>query len=163
VERHSIAIHPLSFFSTRFMVSRLLALVYIAQCLWAAHSRSPSQEDWDSLNRTVRGHLMDGVPFAQPCFNSWNSSDCMNIQNNYLEECEPYAIGKTERCLIFLLSVTRSSSSSAYIETQWETCQKSGEQCLLNYLDPHDITPTLPPNKCGLGSVANYFVSPLFF
>jgi len=61
--------------------------------------------------------------------------------------------------LIFLLSVARSSSPSAYIQTQWETCETSGEQCLLNYLDSHDIEPTLPPQKCQLGSIPDYFVS----
>lgn len=77
------------------MVLRLLALVYVAQCLWAAHSKSPSQGDWNNLNRTVGGRLKIGVPFAQPCFNSWNSPECMNIQDNYLDECNLYSIGQT--------------------------------------------------------------------
>ncbi|KAL9711397.1 hypothetical protein Ac2012v2_005943 [Leucoagaricus gongylophorus] len=122
------------------MVSRLFALVYTAQLFWTAYSKSPSEEDWKNLNNTVGGRLLVGVPFAQPCFNSWNSSECLSIQDNYLQE------------------LARSSSPSAYIQTQWETCQTSGEQCLLNYLDSHDIEPTLPPQKCQLGSIPDYFI-----
>lgn len=84
------------------MVSRLFALVYTAQLFWTAYSKSPSEEDWKNLNNTVGGRLLVGVPFAQPCFNSWNSSECLSIQDNYLQECDPYSFsGQTDTDISF--------------------------------------------------------------
>lgn len=46
-----------------------------------------STKDWDKLSRDVSGRLLAGTPFAEPCFSGhWNSSECMAIQNNYLDE-----------------------------------------------------------------------------
>ena len=52
----------------------------------------------------------------------------------------------------------RSQYFGAYVNTNWEACQATGSSCLLDYRDPTDITPVLPPNKCSLGSVPNYYV-----
>lgn len=131
------------------MISRLagaLILGHVAHALTRVQAQLiPNQsafgENWDGLARDLGDRLFKGVPFAQPCFlDSWNSSACLSIQNNYTDE------------------VTRANSPSAYIQTQWETCQASGQQCLLDYLSPHDVEPTLPPQKCGRGSVPSYFV-----
>ncbi|KXN87816.1 hypothetical protein AN958_08089 [Leucoagaricus sp. SymC.cos] len=99
-----------------------------------------STVDWQALGRKVGGRLLEGVPFAQPCFSNSSSSECLSVQNDYLNE------------------VVRSNSASAYIQTQWETCQTSGDQCLLNYIDTRDLSPTLPPHSCKRGSVPSYFV-----
>ena len=53
----------------------------------------------------------------------------------------------------------RSSAAGGYINTQWETCQVSGEQCLLNYENISDPSPVLRDGQCFLGSVPQYFVS----
>lgn len=52
----------------------------------------------------------------------------------------------------------RSQYFGAYVNTNWEACQATGSSCLLDYRDPTDITPVLPPNQCSLGSVPNYYI-----
>ncbi|KAF9451824.1 FAD-binding domain-containing protein [Macrolepiota fuliginosa MF-IS2] len=102
---------------------------------------SVSAKDWQQLGSDVGGRMFEGVPFAEPCFTGpWNSSECVSIRENYVDE------------------VTRTSEASAYIQTQWETCQVTGEQCLLNFLDPNDTQPTLAPRSCKQGSVPSYFI-----
>lgn len=61
---------------------------------------------------------------------------------------------------LHLLAETRTDNPGAYIETQWSACQATGEQCLLDSLNPHDPLPTLPPQECKRGSVPDYFVRP---
>ncbi|TFK34792.1 hypothetical protein BDQ12DRAFT_612887 [Crucibulum laeve] len=101
-------------------------------------SKSP---DWSALNRQVGGRLSTGAPYAQPCFSSsFSSSQCTTIQNDYTDE------------------VTRSHQRGAYIQTQWETCQATGEQCLLDYLAPNNSLPTSPPAQCRMGSIPQYFI-----
>lgn len=104
-------------------------------------SPSTAQGDWDALNSSTGGRLFNGVPFVQPCFfQSFNSSACMVVRTSYLDE------------------VSRSNIPSAYIQTQWETCQATGDQCLLDYSDTGNVNPTLPPNQCKAGSVPSYFI-----
>jgi hypothetical protein len=51
-------------------------------------TRSATQSDWDALNSSVDGRLFAGVPFARPCFESFNSSACEEVRNGYLDEGE---------------------------------------------------------------------------
>lgn len=53
-------------------------------------------------------------------------------------------------------SATRSNAPGAYINTQWETCQATQEQCLLDYLNPQDSSATA--GTCHMGSVSDYMV-----
>ncbi|KDQ50517.1 hypothetical protein JAAARDRAFT_199917 [Jaapia argillacea MUCL 33604] len=100
-----------------------------------------TQAQWQALYDAVEGRLYGATPFAQACFNGgFNSSACQNIQTNYLNE------------------TTRFDSFGGYINTQWETCQTTGQRCLLDYINPSNPTPALPPNQCSLGSVPNYYV-----
>ncbi|KAJ3571520.1 hypothetical protein NP233_g3700 [Leucocoprinus birnbaumii] len=141
-----ISAHPIAFMLSRstaaLALKRVIQLLVVMQTQVTLSGSSSVAPNWEPLFNAVSGRLFQGVPFAQPCFSgSWNSSACLTIQNNYTNE------------------VIRSQSSTAYIQTQWETCQATGEQCLLDYLDPHDVNPTLPPQKCSSGSVPSYFVN----
>ncbi|KAF8134776.1 FAD binding domain-containing protein [Mycena galopus ATCC 62051] len=110
---------------------------------WAIATSS----DWDALNAAVGGRLIKGVPFSSPCFSNLdgqaqppNPTVCDVVINGYDDE------------------LVRSNVSGAYMITQWETCQNSGQQCLLDYLDPENPSPS---QLCNSGSIPNYFVDVL--
>ncbi|KAF8625963.1 hypothetical protein AX17_006688 [Amanita inopinata Kibby_2008] len=102
---------------------------------------SRSTPDWNYLSQQVGGRLYQGVPFAQPCYTQgFNSSECVQVRGSYLDE------------------LARSNTTSAHIQTQWETCQVTGEQCLLDWQNLSDEAPVTPPRHCGQGSVSNYYI-----
>ncbi|GLB33561.1 putative oxygen-dependent FAD-linked oxidoreductase family protein [Lyophyllum shimeji] len=118
-----------------------LASLPLLLALTGLSAGKPSPSDWDALNQAVQGRLFQGVPFARPCFaEGFNSTDCLAVRSSYVDE------------------VARSNVASAYIQTQWETCQTTAEGCLLSWTNPNDMSPTLPPNQCLLGSVPQYFI-----
>ncbi|KDQ50497.1 hypothetical protein JAAARDRAFT_63111 [Jaapia argillacea MUCL 33604] len=90
-------------------------------------------DQWKDLSEQVQGRLYGAYPFAQACFNGqFNSAACKFIQVNYLNE--------------------------RYINTNWETCQTTGQQCLLDYTNPSNPKPASAPNQCLLGSIPNTYV-----
>ncbi|KAJ6561924.1 hypothetical protein B0H19DRAFT_1143029 [Mycena capillaripes] len=104
-------------------------------------------DDWRDLNATVGGRLLKGIPFSSPCFSirdghpmTPNPTACDAVRNGYDDE------------------LLRSNISGAYMITQWETCQSSAQQCLLDYLDPENSSPSLPPQTCSSGSIPGYFI-----
>ncbi|KAJ6620105.1 FAD binding domain-containing protein [Mycena sp. CBHHK59/15] len=128
------------------MFSEAFLLLAIAHC---GHSAATSRRDvdWDGLNLEVTGRLQKGVPFSSPCFSvldgvavSPNATACDAVKTGYDDE------------------LVRGNVSGAYMITQWETCQKTAQQCLLNYIDPEDPTPSLLPQTCEAGSIPNYFI-----
>ncbi|KAJ7596506.1 FAD binding domain-containing protein [Mycena floridula] len=94
---------------------------------------------WRSLNKTLDGRLLPATPFAFPCSRS-NGPACSQVQKMYTDE------------------VFRSTTPFGYIQTQWETCQATGEQCLLDADDPSNLEPIRPPRTCARGSVAEYYI-----
>ncbi|KAJ6596316.1 hypothetical protein DFH09DRAFT_1024151 [Mycena vulgaris] len=52
----------------------------------------------------------------------------------------------------------RTENFGAFINTQWETCQSTGAQCLLDGSDPLDFSARMPPARCEPGSVSSYFI-----
>lgn len=56
----------------------------------------------------------------------------------------------------------RTNTPGAYVVPQWETCQTTGAQCLLDYTNTLDLTPVTPPRECLLGSIPPYFVRSFF-
>ncbi|KAG9227194.1 hypothetical protein CCMSSC00406_0004267 [Pleurotus cornucopiae] len=127
-----------------------LALLTVASVsVLSALAKSPVQRDplsstspeaWEHLRREVDGRLYAGVPFAQQCFDDSTSEACLVARRAYLDE------------------TSRSNTFGAYINTQWETCQTTAEQCLLDFTDPNSALPTSPPNKCSQGSISNYYI-----
>ncbi|KAL0961194.1 hypothetical protein HGRIS_006163 [Hohenbuehelia grisea] len=101
---------------------------------------SPLDVSWDELREKVDGRLYAGSPWAKPCFDDPESDACREIRLNYRDEA------------------SRASSSGAYINTQWETCQSTREQCLLDYTNPRDKSAISSPYSCSLGSVSDYYI-----
>ncbi|PFH45424.1 hypothetical protein AMATHDRAFT_71699 [Amanita thiersii Skay4041] len=98
-----------------------------------------AESNWDTLNQLVGGRLQRGVPFAQPCYTQgFNSSECQQIKSSYVDE------------------ITRSRNFGAYIQTQWETCQETGQQCLLDSTMPSNEAPIR--QKCQQGSVSEHYI-----
>lgn len=56
-------------------------------------------------------------------------------------------------------TVLRAESFGAYELPQWETCQTTDADCLLDWENPLNLTAFSPPRKCAQGSVPNYYVS----
>ncbi|KAF8172523.1 FAD-binding domain-containing protein [Mycena galopus ATCC 62051] len=95
----------------------------------------------NDLFTSVGGRLFAGVPLAYPCFSdgSGDRTDCVNVQ---------------------VTLAYRTDSFGAFINTQWETCQTTGAQCLLESSNS-DASPTVPPGTCKQGSVPGFFIDVL--
>ncbi|KAJ7146875.1 hypothetical protein C8R44DRAFT_579114, partial [Mycena epipterygia] len=89
---------------------------------------------WAELSSRVGGRIFQASPFAQPCFANATSPECATVQ------------------------ATRTHEAGAYTWAQWETCQVSGEQCLLDFATPTDPEATASPNTCDLGSIPAHFL-----
>lgn len=110
----------------------------------ATHPQEPwsigSDSIWKSLNASVGGRLVAGAPLAQPCVDDPTSTLCSEIQHGYLDE------------------VFRSNRPGGFTNAQWESCQATGQQCLLDYTNTTSTSPIGAPNKCQMGSVSNYYL-----
>ncbi|KAI5122091.1 hypothetical protein M0805_002213 [Coniferiporia weirii] len=113
----------------------------------AVPASSVSQKEWTTLNTTVQGRLSVGVPFSRPCFPVANNtggifevSACGAIQENY-----------TNRTF-------RRNFFGSFMNTEWETCQATSSQCLLDSTDPTDPLAFTPPRTCSQGSIPPYFI-----
>ncbi|KAI0353743.1 FAD-binding domain-containing protein [Trametes cingulata] len=51
----------------------------------------------------------------------------------------------------------RSTTFGAWMNTEWETCQATSEQCLLDFTDPENPRAFSEPRRCGQGSVPQYY------
>ncbi|KAI0797147.1 FAD-binding domain-containing protein [Abortiporus biennis] len=127
---------------------RLLFLLFIVDATLAdqAHlhqdlyPRPVTEEDWAVLNVSVDGRLIRGLPFSQPCFTDPNSSACKEVQQYYRDGNLRYNVpGSTT-------------------QTNWETCQITGQRCLLNEDDPRDPDAIKDRNACEMGSISSYYI-----
>ncbi|EPQ50955.1 FAD-binding domain-containing protein [Gloeophyllum trabeum ATCC 11539] len=126
----------------------MFGLAALASCLFlegAFATTAPTQFPLTSdllreLSEKVEGRLYSAVAFAEPCFTSFKSADCEVIKRNYLNE------------------TSRFDTFGGYINTQWETCQTTGEQCLLDWEDPTNPGPVSSSQTCQLGSVSRHFI-----
>ncbi|KAJ7168625.1 hypothetical protein C8R46DRAFT_1267923, partial [Mycena filopes] len=107
----------------------------------------PTAQDWRDLDTQLEGTLLKGIPFSSACFSSLdgvpsgpNVTACEAVKTGYDDE------------------LVRANVSGAYMITQWETCQSTEQQCLLDYLNPDDPTASLAPQTCHSGSVPSYFI-----
>ncbi|KAJ7110724.1 hypothetical protein C8R43DRAFT_162562 [Mycena crocata] len=98
-----------------------------------------TQPALDNLFAAVEGRLYPGIPLAAPCFGEGetNRTQCVAVQAQYTNE------------------TFRADNFGSFINTQWETCQATGEQCLL---DSSESTNSMPSQRCELGSVSGYFI-----
>ncbi|KDR75664.1 hypothetical protein GALMADRAFT_226306 [Galerina marginata CBS 339.88] len=128
------------------MFSSTLFLIQLTTGLATASAASLQQ--WNLLNFTVGGRLHTGTPFSQPCFSSsaggvsdgTNADACAAVQTNYINR------------------LFRSDHFGAYELPQWETCQATGDECLLDATNTSNSLAFSPPAQCLQGSVPNYYI-----
>ncbi|KAJ7609588.1 hypothetical protein DFH06DRAFT_1376205, partial [Mycena polygramma] len=98
-----------------------------------------TQAALNNLATAVGGRLYPGFPLAYPCFNANGSSmDCLSVETQYSNE------------------TFRTGNFGGFINTQWETCQSTGAQCLLD--STGGAKATIPAEQCLQGSVPGYFI-----
>ncbi|KAJ7117994.1 hypothetical protein C8R43DRAFT_1036601 [Mycena crocata] len=118
----------------------LLALLGGAQAEDQIPLAATPTDIWKELGARVGGRLFEPTPFAQPCFVNATSPECALVQALYQNE------------------KARTHQAAGYTWGQWEACQRTGEQCLLDYLTPTDPEATAEPNTCELGSIPPHFI-----
>ncbi|KAL1723573.1 hypothetical protein EV715DRAFT_191128 [Schizophyllum commune] len=112
-----------------------------SQAQWDPVADDPLSAYWTALNTTVGGRLFQGTPFAKPCFGDELTAQCASVRAGYTDEW------------------TRASTPGAWINTQWETCQASGAQCLLGDIDNvGNGSANGSSASCEQGSVPLYFI-----
>ncbi|KAK6983987.1 cytokinin dehydrogenase 11 [Favolaschia claudopus] len=98
------------------------------------------QASFNDLFASVDSRIFSGIPLAYPCFASTtkNGAECGEVQRQYLNE------------------TFRAANFGASIETQWEICQRTGAQCLLDSSNP--TARVAQSGTCDAGSVSSYFI-----
>jgi hypothetical protein len=115
-------------------------LVILASLLVQSSKVSWAQKtSWNHIQSTFGDAAFQGRPFSQPCYEDWDSVECTAVRESYTQ------------------ATPRSNNSGAYVHTQWETCQTSAEQCLLDYTNPNNRD-AVQVKDCAQGSVPSYFV-----
>lgn len=142
---------------------------------------SPTSQEWKKLNESVQGRLHEGVPFARPCFfaapglpgvadrtecgaiingYSNHSRSLLHLLNENLQRCSSIPCfplrGVHERK--FLHSLRGPCSDRTTRQTEWEACQSTGAQCLLDSANPSDPEAFSFPRICAQGSVPEHYV-----
>ncbi|KAJ7617895.1 FAD-binding domain-containing protein [Roridomyces roridus] len=129
------------------MSSTALLLLALAAPLSSYAAPSITQSVWSQLNSTVGGRLHAGIPFARSCFahvtsgvgGTQDAAACAAVQANYVNH------------------TLLQDSLGGYINTQWETCQATSEQCLLDYQNATDQRAfNTPARICSQGSVPDF-------
>ncbi|TFK67439.1 FAD-binding domain-containing protein [Pluteus cervinus] len=124
-----------------FLTLQVVAQTTGQSTLSDANPDSATHPNWAPLQQKFGEQLIRGLPYAQPCFSEgFNSTACNTVRAAYTNEG------------------SRANTTAAYIHTQWETCQTTSQQCLLNFLDLNDSSPTKSPQHCQPGSVPSYFI-----
>ncbi|EUC62674.1 isoamyl alcohol oxidase, putative [Rhizoctonia solani AG-3 Rhs1AP] len=139
-----------SLFVSQIMRPATIGLAVLSGYLVAA--RSPydiPNAEWDALNITVGGRLARGVPFSRACFSSVGIN-VTGVESN--EECTAIQRG-------YVSGTFRASKFGSAIETQWETCQKTNEGCLLDPNSPTNANAFNPPKTCHQGGVSPYYIA----
>ncbi|KAJ7306794.1 FAD-binding domain-containing protein [Mycena albidolilacea] len=124
-------------------VSGLTLLLVSAPTSLALFVNSPA---WGALNTTVGGRLVQGIPFARSCFplvsndtgGNFDEQECDAVKSDYLDH--------------FLLA----SKLGGYMNTQWQTCQRTGAECLLDSTNPANAEADSPPRVCSQGSIPEF-------
>ncbi|KAJ7590278.1 FAD-binding domain-containing protein [Mycena floridula] len=109
----------------------------------------PDFSKWLALNATIQGRLINGIPFARPCFQqaapeilgTFNAEACETVKEHYLDH-RNYA-----------------PVSCVCLGTQWETCQRTGASCLLDRTNSNNSTADTPPRVCSQGSIPQFAIN----
>ncbi|KAF7356177.1 FAD-binding domain-containing protein [Mycena venus] len=101
---------------------------------------------WNALNASVEGRLVRGIPFARSCFPDtggpvsgiFDEQQCDTVRSDYLDH------------------FSLASTLGGYMNSQWQTCQRTGAECLLDWTDPANADADSPPRVCSQGSIPDY-------
>ena len=123
-----------------------LGSIYFVHAANPISSITPAQ--WAALNTSVSGRLYLGYPWARPCYSFYNgsaqtpdSTTCAAVQSVYKND-----------------SIGIAPNFGAYMNTNWGSCQRTGQGCVLDYTAPQNPLVYAPPANCYQGSVAPYYV-----
>ncbi|PPR06693.1 hypothetical protein CVT26_001454 [Gymnopilus dilepis] len=127
-------------------MANLLFSTFLSSIILTAFAQTA--KDWQNLNHTVGGRLFAGIPWAEPCFSSYNGkpvkpdqAQCSFVQQNF-----------------FNSHLNRSQFFGAYDATNYETCMATGDQCELDWSNPQNPLAFRPPNDCKQGSIPNFYI-----
>ncbi|KAH9893386.1 FAD-binding domain-containing protein [Cubamyces lactineus] len=107
-----------------------------------------SEGQWAALNATVNGRLYVAAPISRPCFSNVGP----NV-TGHADEAECEAVMQH-----YMDPDTRSNTFGAFMNTEWETCQATSQQCLLDFTNPANAAAFSPPQVCAQGSVPRYYI-----
>lgn len=106
---------------------------------------------WRALNATVSGRLGVSLPLELSCFNALEGS----LLGRNAEQCQGVIDGYTSPSY-------RVQFPAGYMYPQWETCQTSGETCVLDGTAPSNPLAWTTAN-CSQGSIPPFYVRALHF
>ncbi|PPQ89436.1 hypothetical protein CVT25_012815, partial [Psilocybe cyanescens] len=108
---------------------------------------SSTQADWAALNSTLKGRLLPGIPWTEPCFTTYNGKNvtqdlakCGFVQENFFDH------------------FARSDAFGGYTLQNYEECMATGDQCALDWTNPANPLAFSPPQTCKQGSIPDYFI-----
>ncbi|KAH8824319.1 FAD-binding domain-containing protein [Flagelloscypha sp. PMI_526] len=110
-------------------------------------SKSTRADKWTILNSELGGRLHASLPLAAPCFSVVDGSNvtvdaaaCAAVQSGYKSP------------------LYRREKAPAYMLVQWERCQRTEENCLLDSSNPANPDPYSNGAECKQGSVSPYYL-----
>lgn len=126
---------------------RLLSSLYLASAATALVKPDVSASSIAALNASTHGRVHANLPFALPCFTSYNG--------------RPYA-QDMEQCAIVQDNYTsadfRIRQANGYMNNQGDMCfSEPDNQCLLNDNNPGDLT-VIQNRTCGQGILPDYYL-----
>ncbi|PVF98323.1 FAD-binding domain-containing protein [Serendipita vermifera] len=111
-----------------------------------------SHSQWTALNSSVSGRLhADGVPYARACFDSYEYEGQMTPGGQDPEACASLQAG-------YLHEKYRLGHFGSSTSTQWETCQATGQGCLLDWMNPKNTNAFGEGRTCHQGIVSRYYI-----
>lgn len=144
-----------------------------------------THQQWTDFNTTLGGTLRQGFPVARPCFanvganvaGSMNMDQCSAVQSSYkndvfiadnygeftqLTSFEPVLTTISSRCLPECRRRSRAvlgrgADRLRNTQSNWATCQATGDECLLDYNLPQNPLAYIL-KTCKQGSVSTYYV-----
>ncbi|KAF9034095.1 hypothetical protein BJ165DRAFT_746484 [Panaeolus papilionaceus] len=114
----------------------------------AAYVAAVSSSDWNALNQTLGGRLQLAAPFSKPCFSLGAGGSPLTPDPTACDEVQTRNQDH----------VFRSQNFGAYELTQWEQCQTTTDQCMLDWTNPLNQAAFNPPRQCSIGNVPPYYI-----
>ncbi|TVY15434.1 FAD-linked oxidoreductase, partial [Lachnellula arida] len=122
-------------------------LLFAFSLVTRSRAATPTAAQWAALNQTVGGRLFAGVPLAQSCYSSYNGTAttpdtavCSAVQS------------------VYTASSYIGGNYAGFMNTNWGTCQRTGEGCPLDWNTPTDPTVYDAGQTCYQGSISPYYI-----